>query len=249
MEWYLPLYFQSTRLASPLQSGIWSLPLIVTESIMSFLVGFVIHKTGRYLEIIWIGCLLVLLGVGLCISFATATSTAKIIGYQIVAGLGTGMLFFAPLLALQTGVLPDETAAATATFGFIRNLATSASIVIGGVLFQTGMGSQQGKLVASGLPKNITDALGGEDAAANVLLVGHIEDLHQRRVVQDAFSTSLQHVWCLYTALAAVGVISCLFIKKNVMSKDHVETKTGLKEGRLKEKDASVTPSDDIELR
>ncbi len=223
--------------------------MVVTESIMSFFVGFAIHKTGRYLEIIWIGCLLVLLGTGLCIDFGTTTSTAKVIGYQIVVGLGTGMLFFAPLLALQTGVLPDETAAATATFNFIRNLATSASIVIGGVLFQTSMSSQQGKLVASGLPPNTTDALGGENAAANVLLVGHIEDLHQRRVVQDAFSSSLKQVWYLYTALAAVGVLSCLFLKKNVMSKDHVETKTGLKEGRMKEKDARVIPNDDIELR
>lgn len=250
MEWYLPLYFQSSRLASPLQSGVWSLPLIVTESIMSVIVGIIIHKTGRYLDIIWIGCLVVLLGAGLYIDFGTDTSTAKVIAFQIVAGIGTGQLWFAPLLALQTGVSADETAAATATFGFIRNLATSASIVLGGVLFQNGMNSQHGKLVAAGLPENVTWALNGEHAAANVLLVGHIEDLQQRKVVQDAFSASLKHIWYLYTALAALGVVSCFFIKKNVMSKDHVETKTGL-EGRMKEKDASGVPpgEHDVEMR
>lgn len=208
------------------------LPVIVTESVMSVFVGIIIHKTGRYLEIIWLGNALTLLGMGLYIDLDTTTSLTKIIAYQIISGLGTGMLFFAPLLALQTNVSASHTAAATATFGFIRNLATSASVVVGGVIFQNQMTQQQSTLVAAGLPLNSTEAFSGGQAAANVLLIASIQDDVQRRVVQDAFSTSIHNIWFLYTALAAIGLLSCFFIKKNVMSKQHTETKTGLGQTR-----------------
>ncbi|HEU0048671.1 MAG TPA: MFS transporter, partial [Nitrososphaera sp.] len=54
-EYYLPLYFQSVQEASPLRSGILILPVIVTEATMGILTGVLMHMTGRYLEIIWVG--------------------------------------------------------------------------------------------------------------------------------------------------------------------------------------------------
>lgn len=228
-EWYLPLFFQSARLVTPLESGILILPLVVIESIMSLTVGIVIHKTGRYVEIIWAGNVLMLIGIGLYIDLDTSSSLAKVICYQMVAGLGTGMLFFAPLLALQTGVSAEDTATSTATLGFIRNIATSASVVLGGVIFQNSMAKQGGRFNAAGLPMSLQDDFDAAHAAANVLRIAHIDNETYRRAIQDAFSDSIKEIWYLYTALAAVGVVSCIFIRKQVMSKQHTEHKTGLR--------------------
>ncbi|OAA77672.1 MFS transporter [Akanthomyces lecanii RCEF 1005] len=234
--WFLPLYFQATRLASPLHSGVLLLPIVISSSLMSGAVGFVIHKTGRYIEIIRLGNILVLLGIGLFIDFDSSSSLAKIIAYQIILGFGMGMLFFPPLLALQANVSSGQTAAATATFGFIRSMSASVAVVLGGVLFQNGMNVQQPRLVAAGLPSNITDAFKGSDAGANVLLVATIENPEHQRVMQNAFSDSIRHIWYLYTALGAVGVVSCTFVKKHVMSEVHTEVKTGLDGNRAQEK-------------
>ncbi|OAR02658.1 hypothetical protein LLEC1_01829 [Akanthomyces lecanii] len=235
-DWFLPLYFQATRLASPLHSGVLLLPIVISSSLMSGVVGFVIHKTGRYIEIIRLGNVLVLLGIGLFVDFDSSSSLTKIIAYQIILGLGMGMLFFPPLLALQANVSSGQTAAATATFGFTRSMSASVAVVLGGVLFQNGMNVQQPRLVAAGLPANITDAFKGSDAGANVLLVATIENPEHQREMQNAFSDSIRHIWYLYTALSAVGVVSCIFVKKHVMSEVHTEVKTGLEGNRAQEK-------------
>jgi MFS family permease len=207
---------------------------VVTESLVSVVAGVVIHRTGRYKEIIWLGNALGLLGTGLYITLGTFTSVAKIVIYQIIAGLGTGLLFFPPLLALQNHVSQEDTSAATATFGLIRNLATSISIVVGGVVFQNSMTLQQPTLMAAGLPANLTADLAGVNAAANVFLIGTIQDPMQQLVVKNAFSESLRNIWILYTCVGALGLIASFFITQRSLNNEHTETKTGIrKEGPL----------------
>ncbi|KAJ9647851.1 hypothetical protein H2199_001627 [Coniosporium tulheliwenetii] len=138
-EYYLPLFFQSVRQMSPLHSGLLILPVTITEAVGGMFCGVMIHRTGRYLELIWAGLTLMLIGNGMYIHLNASSSLAEIIAFELVAGAGAGLLFEPPLIALQAFVAQDDTATATATFGFIRNLATSFSIVIGGVLFSGGM--------------------------------------------------------------------------------------------------------------
>jgi hypothetical protein len=147
-----------------------------------------------------------------------------------VAGAGCGLLFFPPLLALQSNVPQEETAAATATFGFIRNLAMAMSVVLGGVVFQNSMDMRQSTLLAAGLSGSMVEELTGSEAAANVMVIQSIEDALQRSVIKDAYAWSLRNVWILYTSLGACGLIASVFITRQHLSTEHVETKTGLKE-------------------
>ena len=57
----------------------------------------------------------------------------------IVAGLGAELLCSPPLVALQAMVSQEDTATATATLGFVRNLATVLVVVINCMVFQNGM--------------------------------------------------------------------------------------------------------------
>jgi Major Facilitator Superfamily len=230
-EYYLPLYFQSVKGASPLVSGLLVVPITVTEAIMGVTAGIIIHRTGQYLELIYIGVSLMTVGNGLYILFSTSSSLADIIGFQIVAGLGAGLLFQAPLIALQALVSQDDTATATATFGFVRSLATSLSVVIGGVIFQNSMDLRISSLAAPpvSLPSNITDLLSGGLATANVIIVDSIEDPEQKQEVRRAYGWSMRNMWIFYTCISATAVLASLFIKRHVLSKEHTETKTGLK--------------------
>jgi hypothetical protein len=130
---------------------------MIMESVVSVMAGVIIHRTGRYLEIIRFGIAGTALGTGLYINLDTDSSLPKIILFQIATGFGTGMLFFPPLIALQANISQVDTASATATFGFIRNLATAASIVVGGVVFQNSMTLRIPVLRAAGLSANETD--------------------------------------------------------------------------------------------
>ena len=198
---------------------------------MGIIVGFIIHRTGRYLELIYAGVILMTIGDGLYIMFSPQSSLAQVIIFQIVAGLGAGLLFQAPLIALQALLSQDDTATATSTLSFMRNLATSLSVVIGGVLFQNSMDLRVLSLASPpiSLPSNITDPLAGGDAAANVFLVSDIQDPAQRAAVREAYAWSMRNMWIMYTGIAALGVVASLFIKRHHLRKDHVEMRTGIK--------------------
>jgi len=232
-EYYLPLYFQSVLEASPLRSGLLILPITLSEAATSIICGLLIHRTGRYLELTWLGLVLMTIGNGLYVHLDATSSIGEIIGFQLVAGSGAGLLFQPPLIALQAVVSQDDTATTTATLGFMRNLATSLSIVIGGVIFQNGIQKRVPYMQVAGLPANITQAFSGADAAANVLLIGRIQDEGQKMVIKEAYAWALRNIWILTTCLSACGLIACFFVKKSHLSRDHIETKTGLKEKEI----------------
>lgn len=230
IEYYLPLYFQSVKQASPLRSGILILPMMLTEAAGDIIVGILIHQTGRYREVIWVGATLMTLGTGLYIDFRTDTSVARVIGFEIIWGIGTALIFTSPMIAIQNTVSQADTATATATLGFIRNLATSLSIVLGGVVFQNSIAARQPSLAAAGLGKSVLEALSGDQAAANVEIVKSILDAAQRHVVQDAFAWSLRNMFIMYTCMAAAAMVASAFIKQRHLRTEHTETKTGIQQ-------------------
>jgi hypothetical protein len=153
--YYLPLYFQGVLSATPLLSAMYLLPFVLSLSTVSALVGNFISKTGNYLAPIRLGMALMTLGFGLFIDFNYKATWSKIVIFQIVAGMGTGLNFQAPLLALQALVDQGDTATATATFVFLRQLATSISVVLGGVVIQDTMGSEIVGLTNTKLAVNV----------------------------------------------------------------------------------------------
>ncbi|KAF3764329.1 hypothetical protein M406DRAFT_41912 [Cryphonectria parasitica EP155] len=228
VEFYLPLYFQSVKAATPLESGVLLLPMIITCAAGDILGGIAIHQIGRYREIIWVGTSFLTLGTGLLIMFGTGTSLGVVIGFQIIFGIGMCLLFQTPTMAIQNSVSQADTANATATLSFIRNLATALATVIGGVVFQNSMTSRASFLAASGLDDADLKALSGKDAAANVGITRTIQDAGQRLAVEESFAWSVRNMFIMYTCIAAVGMVASIFVKQRHMSKEHTETKTGI---------------------
>ncbi|RDW80252.1 hypothetical protein BP6252_04890 [Coleophoma cylindrospora] len=229
-EYYLPLYFQSALAESPFRSGLLVLPVSLTEALAGIFCGILIHRTGKYLEITYVGCVIMTVGAGLYIIFSKSTTIAKIIGIEIVGGIGAGCLFEPPLIALQAFASQENTAAVTSTFGFVRPFAQSLSLVVGLVVFQNSMSLRIPGLEAAGVPNSVTSLLSDGEAAANVMIVSAIPDSRDRGAVADAFVWSLRNMWIMYTCFSAMAGIASVFIGKKKLSKEHVETITGLRE-------------------
>lgn len=227
--YFLPLYFQSVYLASPILSGVYTFPFVISLSLMSAVTGVFIKKTGQYLPPIWFGMVFLTLGFGLYVDLPSRRgSWAKLIIYQIIAGVGAGPNFQAPLIALQSLVQPRDIATATATVGFTRNLATSISVVIGGVIFQNGMAKHQRELEAS-LGPQLGAALGGGSAGASTGIVRGLPP-EQSMVATNAYTDALRTMWYYYIAIGALGICASLLITKNQLSKQHEIQKQGLAE-------------------
>jgi hypothetical protein len=227
-EYYLPLYFQSVKLASPTKSGLLIMPMMVAAAVCDVLIGVLIHQTGRYVEIIWAGTTCLTLGTGLYIGLGIDISLGKTIVFEIIGGIGLSLLLSTPMIAIQNNVSQADTAVGTSTLGFTRNIASSLSLVLGGIVFQNSLSQKHPSLVSAGLNETYLAAFEGYDAAANVDLIPTVPDLMQRRAVQSAYAFGMRNMFILYTAFAAIGLLASPFIKHRHMSTEHTETKTGI---------------------
>lgn len=161
------------------------------------------------------------LGFGLLIDLNANFSLGKIIGFQLIAGFGVGLVFQSPLVALQRQVAIEDIATATATFGFFRNVATALSVTIGGVVFQNAMQDKHYGL-KSLLGSAIAAEFTGGSASANVELVSTLA-LTQRAIVKEAYANSLRYIWIMYTCTAALGLAVSLLIQGSVSTPAHPE--------------------------
>ena len=195
VAYYLPLYFQAVLLASPLMSGVYLLPFIVSSSISAALTGVYIQRSGRYLPAMYTGLVAMTLGIGLLANLEVDADWAKMVIYQLIGGAGFGMNLEGPLLAVQADVQVRDVATATAVMGFIRTISTAISIVLGGVVFQNEMGRRKGML-ENGLGPELAQLLDGGSAAANVELVRSLPP-GQRVIARQAFYESTRSMWIM----------------------------------------------------
>ncbi|KGO62059.1 Major facilitator superfamily domain, general substrate transporter [Penicillium expansum] len=103
--YFLPIWFQSIKGSSAVESGIRLLPMMLSMVVGSIGGGITNSKIGYYTPLAIIGSCIMSVGAGLLTTFQVDTVEGKWIGYQIVYGLGLGLCFQVPNLAAQT-VLP-----------------------------------------------------------------------------------------------------------------------------------------------
>lgn len=225
-SYYLPLYFQGVIGADALMSGVYILPFTFVLGATSAMAGFFIKKTGQYVPPIIGGFMLMTLGYGLFIDLGPTTNWAKIICFQIILGMGVGPNFQSPLIALQSTVQPRDIASATGTFMFIRQLSTSISIVVGGVIFSSGMATQASTL-SKELGDEITHLLTGNNAESSVTSVQALSE-PQRGIAQRAYWTALRQMFIFYVVFAGLGLCISFFVSSKKLTETHTEHKTGL---------------------
>ena len=226
--YFLPLYFQAVLGANPILSGVYLFPFVITLSLMSVVVGIFIKKTGQYLPPIYLGVTFMAIGFGLYIDLPNGREWGRIFPFEVVAGIGVGPLFQAPLIALQTAIPGRDIATATATFGFVRQLATAVSVVVGGVVFQNEIMKRKGTL-QSALSPGTAQQIGGGGAGAATGIVKALPE-PARHIARGVYVDSLRTMWIFYCAFSALGLIAAALIGRKVLTKTHEVQKTGLVE-------------------
>jgi hypothetical protein len=222
VAYFLPLYFQLILSLSPSAAGLYMLAIAIPLVLISFLTGYVIEKTGRFLEVLQLGLFLMTLGVGLLISFTATKDVAKIIGFLIIVGIGFGPNFHAPLIALQTRIEEADIAAGTATFGFVRMVAGSIGVVVGQVVFQILMRSHLSSFTTAGIDSSLAKRLAGGEAISEANTIAKLPDV-QRNVVRQGMTSALRGTWIFYTVVSAVGLFVSFGIKRSQLKREGSE--------------------------
>jgi MFS family permease len=117
-NYYLPIWFQAIKFASPVHSGVMMLPTVISSAVASLISGFLINRIGYYTPFMVGGSVLMSIGAGFMTTFTPHISKGTWIGYQILWAVGCGismssapLLSFAALLTYTLGMQQASLAA------------------------------------------------------------------------------------------------------------------------------------------
>ncbi|KAH8920234.1 MFS general substrate transporter [Atractiella rhizophila] len=204
--YYIPLYFQILG-SSATFSGVEQIPLSLGSALISIIAGALITKTGDYRVISWVSWILQVVGYGLMYMLDEASNRAEKELYIWVAGLGIGMYFVAPLIALQASMPIKDMATSTSTFALMRSLAATMGISIGGAIYASRLDA---------LLHDIPEYRGpfGVASRNDVTSVHRIQPVELRQEVEHAHTRSIATIWLVCIPLTAVGLVISLLLKK-----------------------------------
>lgn len=91
--YYLPIFYQTARQMTVVQSALLILPIVLPQSIASIASGQYMSRTNRYGEVIWAGFALWGIATAVECNFSRTFPLAGIIVTLIVQGMGIGFTF------------------------------------------------------------------------------------------------------------------------------------------------------------
>ncbi|KAL7623514.1 hypothetical protein AAE478_007197 [Parahypoxylon ruwenzoriense] len=200
----VPLYFQVINGLSPQDSGIRTIPVILATSATSMISSIVISKVGVFQPFLIAGGALSAIGAGLIYTFDLDTGLGKEIGYQIIFGVGTGVV---QIPAMVGGTLAANEDKAVSLSTVCVTQFYSAAYVIAAT------DSIMNNLILNNLPRYAP-----EIDPHQVLLIGAggLQDVFSGetlRSVRQAFVDGLKGAWALGIALFCISFF-CAFIAK-----------------------------------
>jgi Na+/melibiose symporter-like transporter len=213
VAYFLPLYFQIVLGQSPSLSGAYMLAIAVPLASISFASGYFIEKTGRFLEVLQAGLLLMTIGIGLLISLSTSNDTGKIIAFLIIIGLGFGPNFGAPLIALQTRIQESDIATGTAAFGFVRMISGAIGVVMGQVIFQFLIIPHFHNFIEAGISHDLARQLVRGKAISLTQNIAALPQ-NQKLAARDGLASALKGIWICYTVVSGLGLLVSFGIKR-----------------------------------
>ncbi|KAH7381521.1 major facilitator superfamily transporter [Pyrenochaeta sp. MPI-SDFR-AT-0127] len=200
--YYLPIYFQAVQGVSAEQSGIRNLALIVSETIFTILAGILISAFGLFAPLMIFGSVVATVSAGLTFTLSGSSSIGHWVGYQVLAGLGIGLCFQAPIMAGQALAKHEDVPTTTALLMFFQTM--------GGALTVSAAQSMFTNELISSLAKNLPSM-----NPAQVLIVGATEirtafSAEEFPIILSAYMDGLKVAFIFTIALFGVSALISL---------------------------------------
>lgn len=160
---------------------------------------------------------MLLVGVALITTFDLETSFGKWFGYQVIAGLGTGVVFQAGLIVIQNAVPPQLIPQATACVQFFQSLGGTIFYAVAQTVFQEGIISGMRRNAPDVDPQAIINS-GASNIRQALERSGHSADIV---AVLNAYNDGLRNTFYVSLAGAAcVMIVSLAFTWKRIKKGD-----------------------------
>jgi hypothetical protein len=191
------------RGASATSSGLQLFPLMAGLLIASIGSGQVISRTGRYWIFPVAGMAVVTGGMALLSQLDQHTSTFVASLYQIVLGLGLGLVMQVLVLVVQSSVDLHDLGAATSAASFFRSIGGSVGVSVFATIFNSSLDHHLSRLLPTGAAAqgSTAESLHGSPAELAKLPPA----VHSAYI--ESFVQSLQTVFEVAIFFAAAGFV------------------------------------------
>ncbi|QRW19605.1 major facilitator superfamily transporter [Rhizoctonia solani] len=199
--YFLPSYYTDARGFTPIQAGIYLLPLVLIQTLSSSLCGQILVRTRSPKPIIVVGFSIWCIGAGLQSTFDMTTSRGKICGYLILQGIGVGGTL--QTIAAQASVAKEHRAVVTGARNFFRTLGGAIGLVVCTTAKNAELKKQLRKiseLAPELIPKIIK--YGPEIA------MGTSVD----EPVRDAYANALHTIFVIFIPIAGLSAVLAVFL-------------------------------------
>ncbi len=164
----LPLYLQLVKGATPTESGLLLLPMMLGIMIGSIGSGQLTSRTGKYKIFPVIGTALLAVTFFLMLTVTVDTSYLQLDLYFLMIGTGLGLCMQTMLIAVQNTVPAKDMGVATSSATFFRQLGGTLGVAVFlSLLFNSLPDKVQGALQSAGTTPEFQQAVGAAAADPN----------------------------------------------------------------------------------
>ncbi|KAF2246843.1 putative macrolide phosphotransferase k [Trematosphaeria pertusa] len=229
MQWivfFLPVYFQSLKGASPLKSGVDVLPFSVLFVPLAILTGGLIAKYGKYKPIHLIGFGFASVGCGLLSILDGGSPKVQWIWFQLLIAIGVGFTMVSILPVMQASLPESYVATATSTFAFVRNFGFVWGVTIPAVIFNARVNRN-----LHWIDDDTTRARLSNGGAYGYAGTGEINRLESnvKAQVHDVYASAMETMWQAAAAMAAVAFF-LVFLEQDIELRMDMETEFGMED-------------------
>jgi MFS family permease len=216
--YYLPIWFQAIKNVDAVQSGIMTLPTVISLVLASILSGAVTARIGYYTPSMIAAPVLMSIGAGLVTTFMPDTGHAKWIGYQVIYGLGLGAAMMAPSLAAQAVLPKEDISIGVSLIMFSQPLGGAIFVAVGQNVFANSLVS--GLKGIPGLETSMVVDVGATDLTSAIAP-------QYLGAVLSAYNNALTKTYDVGLAMSCVMIIGALGMEwKSIKKAKKIEPET-----------------------
>ncbi|KAJ5233193.1 Efflux pump dep3 [Penicillium chermesinum] len=200
MTYYIPLFFQFVRGDGPLDAGVRLLPFIISMVVFAMVNGALMPKLPFILPWNLFGSTLVVIGTALMYTADINTSNAKIYGYSILVGAGSGCYVVAGFPVLQSLVTLKDIPNAVGAMAISQDLGMVIFLAMAGSIYQNLALQKVARAVPTLSVADITNLVAGTSSRAYKAL-----SESERALVTPQITEAMSNVWLFFLV---AGILS-----------------------------------------
>ncbi|WP_233486769.1 MDR family MFS transporter [Zhihengliuella sp. ISTPL4] len=215
---FLAQYFQLARGATPTESGLMTIPMIIGQMGASIIIGQLVSRFGKWKGWMVTGSILATIGVSLMATLRYDTPFTLVAVYMFVLGAGLGMVMQNLTLIVQNDTAPQQLGAASSNVNFFRTIAGTIGVTVMGSLLSTSVADFM-KDGLKGFVPTTPDEISALErlGSGDVPKVGELPDTI-RTIVESAYGHGIADAFILAIPLAVIAIIAIAFIKNKPLS-------------------------------